>query len=134
VVVGGLPGVWLETVILPWICSWSAFYPNDEVDCEVPLGKDYEAAFTSKFRYPCRPAVIFILLLFLSFFRAVQMMVCVGDWCILPVSRKYDERGFLQLFVLGTMMKVGCMEIHVPLRVILGGNLKPLGLGEVPSE
>ena len=66
-VVGGLPSVWLETVILPWICSWSAFYPNDEVDCEVPLGKDYEAAFTSKFRYHCRSAVISILLLFFLF-------------------------------------------------------------------
>jgi len=113
VVVGGLPSVWLETVILPWICSWSAFYPNDEVDCEVPLGKDYEAAFTSKFRYHCRSAVISILLLFFSLSSgAVQMMVCVSDWCFLPVSRKYDEtdgRGFLQLFVLGTMMKVGRM-------------------------
>jgi hypothetical protein len=29
------------TVILPWICC---FCPNDEVDCEVPLGKDYEVA------------------------------------------------------------------------------------------
>ena len=82
-VVGGLPSVWLETVILPWICSWSAFYPNDEVDCEVPLGKDYETAFTSKLRCHCRPAVIFSLLFFFLSSGAVQMMVCVADWCSL---------------------------------------------------
>uniref|UniRef100_A0A0A9GUL3 Uncharacterized protein n=1 Tax=Arundo donax TaxID=35708 RepID=A0A0A9GUL3_ARUDO len=34
------------------------FYPNDEVGCEVLLGKDYEVAVTSRFGYHCRSAII----------------------------------------------------------------------------
>jgi hypothetical protein len=52
---------------LQLICFW----PNDEVDCEVPLGK-VAAVITSKICYHCGSAIIDLVLLW---YYITEMMV-----------------------------------------------------------